>query len=401
MRATGSHIIGTNVTSTAGDAAFANAVMGHGLVRGDMHPASVVHNGVVTWPLLMALAEEGKISGRELLGAAILSYEVGCRLGRLLVDEDVALHYRPTGIVAPIGAAAGASWMLKFLPEQTASAIAFAANAAAGLNQWPSSGASDMFFHPGFAARNALTAVRLAQAGAFGSPEILEGPAGLFAAVTRRSMPGPVLLFPDGKADILSVYHKRAPVCHFAQTASQAAMRLVDELGPNAARVEAIKIGVPKSAATYPGCDSLGPFDRPLQAKMSIQFGVAAVFANRELSEKNYSNLRDPELLRLVSLTQLALNEDLSAEFPRLQGATVEVDLADGRRISITQLDVTPATEADVRYRFRLAAGAVLGSAQSDQIEAFVDDLEHRQDAGPLLALCSKNSKSSRRRAAG
>ncbi len=236
--AAGSHIIGSNVTSNTGDAAFANAVMGHGLVRGDMHPASVVHNGVVAWPVLLALAEERKTSGRDFLGAAVAAYEVGCRLGRLLIDEAVSLLYRPTGIVAPIGAAAGASWMLKLQKEQTATAIALAANAAAGLNQWPSSGASDMFFHPGFAARNALTAIRLAQAGAFGSPEILEGPAGLFATVARRAMPGPVTLFPDGNADILSVYHKRAPVCHFAQTASQAAMRLVDELGPNAARVE-------------------------------------------------------------------------------------------------------------------------------------------------------------------
>ncbi len=134
---------------------------------------------------------------------------------------------------------------------------------------------------------------------------------------------------------------------------------------------------------------------------MSIPFGVAAVFANRELSEKCYSNLSDPEVLRLVSLTQLALNEDLSAEFPRLQGATVEVGLADGRRISITQLDVATATESDVRYRFRLACGEVLGSERCDQIEAFVDDLDRSQDAGPLLSLCSKSSRSGRRRAAG
>jgi 2-methylcitrate dehydratase PrpD len=208
-------------------------------------------------------------------------------------------------------------------------------------------------------------------------------------------------LFPGGQADILNVYHKGAPVCHFAQTASQAAMRLVEELGPNAARIESLKIGVPKAAATYPGCDSLGPFDRVLQAKMSIPFCVAAVFANRELTEKNYRDLDDPETLRLVSLTQLELNEGLNAEFPRLQGATVEVGLADGRQISITQLDVSPATEADVRARFRLAAWDVLGRARADQIEAFVDDLEKVQDAGRLFALCAKVTKAAPLRSVG
>lgn len=393
-RATKNHVIGTNFTSTAGDAAFVNAVMGHGLVRGDMHAASVTHHGSVIWPVLFALAEEGKYSGGELLGAAVLAYEVGCRIGRLLVDEAFAAIYRPTGIVGPISAAAGASRLLKLDVERVTSAIAFAVNASSGVNQWTSSGASDMFFHPGFAARNALTAARLAQSGAFGSPDVLEGPAGLFAVIGRRAMPGPVRLFPGGQADILNVYHKGAPVCHFAQTASQAAMRLVEELGPNAARIESLKIGVPKAAATYPGCDSLGPFDRVLQAKMSIPFCVAAVFANRELTEKNYRDLGDAEVLRLVSLTQLELNERLNAEFPRLQGATVEVGLADGRRISITQLDVSPATEADVRARFRLAACDVLGRVRADQIESFVDDLDKALDAGQLFVLCAKPEKS-------
>src|SRR5258705_12081539 len=47
-------VIGTSMATTPGDAAFANAVMGHGLVREDMHAASVCHHGVVIWPTLLA-----------------------------------------------------------------------------------------------------------------------------------------------------------------------------------------------------------------------------------------------------------------------------------------------------------------------------------------------------------
>jgi 2-methylcitrate dehydratase PrpD len=391
--APGAHMIGADRTSTPGDAAFANAVMGHGLVREDMHPASIAHHGVVVWPALLALAEEGRISGGRLLGAAVLAYEVGCRLGRMLIDESVAALYRPTGLVAPLGAAAGGAWMLGLRSGETASAIALAANTSSGLNQWPRSGGSEMFFHPGWAARNALTAVRLAEAGAFASPDILEGPAGLFAAFGRRAMPGPVALFPNGSVDMLNVYHKAAPACNFAQTACQSALRLVEELGSGAAPVTAIEIGVPKAAATYPGCDSLGPFERPLQAKMSIPFGVAAVFAHRRLAEANYRDLGNPEVLRLVAATRLAASDELSAAFPASQGATVEATLADGRRVSIALPDVAPATEAEVRERFRLAAGSVLGSARADQIEIFVDQLEGNKDAGRLARLCSKLSK--------
>src|SRR5258705_6602745 len=46
----GATVIGTGRLAALGDAAFANATMGHGLVREDMHAASICHHGVVIWP---------------------------------------------------------------------------------------------------------------------------------------------------------------------------------------------------------------------------------------------------------------------------------------------------------------------------------------------------------------
>jgi 2-methylcitrate dehydratase PrpD len=53
----GATIIGTGWPASPPDAAFANAVLGHGLVREDMHAASITHHGVVIWPTLLALSE--------------------------------------------------------------------------------------------------------------------------------------------------------------------------------------------------------------------------------------------------------------------------------------------------------------------------------------------------------
>lgn len=394
--AAGGHIIGEAATSTPADAAFVNAVKGHGLVREDMHAASVSHHGVVVWPLLLALAEANAVSGLRLLGAAAIGYEVGGRLGRSLIDRELSSLFRPTGLVAPIGAASGGARLLGLDRAATASAIAIAANTASGLNQWPWSGASDMFFHPGFAARNAFAALRLAAAGAFGSPDILEGRGGYFAAFARRPMPGPIELFPRGEADILNVYHKAAPACNFAQTACQAALRLIEMIGPNAEPVRAIRVSVPAAAAAYPGCDHKGPFDRPLQAKMSIPFGVAAVLAHGRLAEENYAALRDPELLRLVAATELVAGPELSARFPAQQGAVIELTLGDDRRLSIGLPDVVPATEAEVRERFRGAAGAILGPDRADAIEAFVDELDTAENAGRLMLLTAAERGSRR-----
>ena len=98
-------IIGTSQLSSSADAAFANAVMGHGLVREDMHAASIAHHGVVIWPTLLALSEQTPLHGARLLSAAIIGYETGARIGRALLTSDLARLYRATGLVAPPGAA--------------------------------------------------------------------------------------------------------------------------------------------------------------------------------------------------------------------------------------------------------------------------------------------------------
>jgi 2-methylcitrate dehydratase PrpD len=43
----GSTVIGRDFRTTAEDAAFANAVAGHGLVREDMHAGSIAHLGIM------------------------------------------------------------------------------------------------------------------------------------------------------------------------------------------------------------------------------------------------------------------------------------------------------------------------------------------------------------------
>ena len=53
----GAAMIGAPHQVTFGDAAFANAVMGHGLVREDMHSGSISHLGIVVLPTLLSLAQ--------------------------------------------------------------------------------------------------------------------------------------------------------------------------------------------------------------------------------------------------------------------------------------------------------------------------------------------------------
>src|SRR5579871_4800095 len=62
-RSTGeASIIGSRTRVATGDAAFANATLGHGLVREDMHTGAVSHLGVVIYPVLLACAQRRPVS---------------------------------------------------------------------------------------------------------------------------------------------------------------------------------------------------------------------------------------------------------------------------------------------------------------------------------------------------
>lgn len=383
----GATIIGTAKLATSGEAAFANATLGHGLVREDMHAASICHHGVVIWPVLLALSERTPLSGATLLAAAITGYEAGAQIGRALFNADLARLYRPTGLVAPLGAALAGSRALGLTEDAATSAVSIAANTSSGLNEWPHSGGSEMYFHPGFAARNAIAAIELAEAGAYGSETILEGEAGLFAAYRRQPAPAGIGLFAGATPEIMAVYNKPAPACNFAQTAAQAALRAARDLA-SPEEIETVSILVPEAAARYPGCDSTGPYRNALQAKMSIPFSVAAVLARGALEEDNYAEIDDPKILRLVERTDLQRDPAFTAAFPAQQGAEVSVRLRSGKTIQRRLDNVIAATPEEIRTRFRQAAADAIGSSRARSLEELVDNGDRLPDSGAIAKQC-------------
>jgi 2-methylcitrate dehydratase PrpD len=371
------------------DAAFANAVAGHGLVREDMHVGSVAHLGVVVWPALLAVAAREGVPGPRLLAAAVAGYETGGRLGRAVMSADLARLYRPTGLVGAPAAAMACAHLTNLAPDVALSAFALAVNTASGLNQWPHSGGSEMYFHPGFAARNGLIACELARAGAFASPDILEGEAGFFMAYARRAAPAAIVPF-EGGAEILRVFNKEVPACNFAQTPCQAALEAMAQVG-HSRRITRIRIEAGMAALRYPGCDATGPFDRPLQAKMSIPFGVAATLARGAIAESNYSALDDTEIARLISVSELVEDPAATEAFPARQASRVVLTLDDGLEVAAALSDVRPASEALIRGRLASVADRVFGNGAGAEILRIVDGIAGDDDAGRRLdAFCAR-----------
>jgi 2-methylcitrate dehydratase PrpD len=371
-------VIGTPVHSSPGEAAFANATLGHGLVREDMHTGAVSHLGVVIFPTLLALAQQQKASGRDFILGAVCGYEIGAAVGRAIMDQEMVRRFRPTGITGPLAGAIAGSRLLGLDEDGTISALGFAANATGGLNEWPYCGGDEMFFHPGFAARSAVTAVELAMLGARASESALDGRAGLFAGLGKTDCISRVAPFSGGPFEILSVYYKPAPACNYAQTACQAALDLATQDGFRSSDIESIVVEASAAAVGYPGCDYAGPFERILQAKMSIQYCVAATLARGAIEESNYHLLDDPEIVRLAGITKVEADAAFTAAYPGAQGSEVIVNF--GERVARSRMDdLIPATPEQIRERFRSAAGA-----NWHGIETMVEELEEQEDMSVL-----------------
>jgi 2-methylcitrate dehydratase PrpD len=375
-------VIGTPFRVAAAEAAFANATLGHGLVREDMHTGAVSHLGVVIYPALLALAQQKKVSGRDFILSAVCGYETGAAVGRAIMDLEMVRRFRPTGITGPLAGAMAGSRLLGLDEEAAVSALGLAANATGGLNEWPYSGGDEMFFHPGFAARNAVTAVELAELGALASETALDGPAGLFAALGKAGQVSAVAPFSGEAPEILSVYYKPAPACNYAQTACQAALAI----SVPSAEIVAITVKASAAAVNYPGCNFAGPFERILQAKMSIQYCVAAALARQAIEEANYHRLSDPEIARLARITTLEADPIFTAAYPGAQGCEVVAALRDGQVRRQRLQDVIPASPAEIRVRFRAACGPAAGA-----IEEKIDGLDREEDVSVLSALLGQS----------
>jgi 2-methylcitrate dehydratase PrpD len=389
-RANGAGIIGTGDVVSVTDAAFANGVRSHGLVRDDMHVGSVSHLGTVLIPTLLALATTTKASGKDFLTALVAGYEVGGKVGRMIMDVEVSKIFRPTGTVGPMAAAAAGAKLLGLNVEQTTAALALAANTAAGYNEWAGTGGSEMFFHNGFAARSAVTAVQLAAEGAFASPTAIDGDAGILAAFRRPRPPAVPDLFAD-RPEILAVFFKPVPACNFAQTPAQVAHALAQRHRFRAEDIESVTARVTRAAALYPGCDASGPFEHILQAKMSIHYNVAAALAHGNFAERNYVPQQNPQVQALAKRVSVEIDAGFTSAFPAKQGAAVVVRTRSGQTFEQSADNLTATDTDGVHERFFAAAAAEFGEPQARELDTLIGTLEQQADAAKLERLTRRS----------
>jgi 2-methylcitrate dehydratase PrpD len=369
-------------------AAFTNGAIGHSVIRDDMHLASGSHIGVLVIPAALALAQRDDWSGRALIRGIVGGYEMAARLGAALQVGIVNPHFRPSGITGPFGAASAAIVGANLDKEIAVHVLGFAANAGAGVNQWPWDGGQEIYTHAGNAARAGISAFDLAQAGMTSSVAVLEGKDGFFAAFGAGSKGSEAFeagLRSSDEFGIMSTTFKPFAGCNYIQTPIAAALKAGQQIHGRTDDIRGVTIRTFAAARDYPGCNSSGPMDSVQQTKMSIQYSVSSALLFGHVDEETYRQFSNQELLRLIGCCSIDIDPDYDSLVSKgMQPAAVEVQLSDGTVYSAALADVPWLGENEVIERFQKeSAGVLLATRQ--KLVSLADELWESEDCSALF----------------
>ena len=391
-----STVWGTAVTAAPPQAALANGALAHGLDFDDTHADSVCHASAVLVPAVLALAESGRIGGRDALTALVAGYEAMIRIGLAAPGRFHERGWHATAVCGAFGAAIAAGKCLGLDAERLTAALGIAASMASGVMEFLEDGSWVKRLHPGWAAQSGMQAAALAGEGFTGPATALEGRLGFYRA-TLGDVPdiGKHLKNLGDEWETVRSSFKLYPCCHLNHAYLDAVARLKRTEGLQAAQVEDIECLVPAGEVPIvcePVAAKLRP-RTPYDAKFSLAFCVAAVLAEDHVGIGAFSedSIRDERVLRLAARVRYTV--DPLSSYPRTFPGWVKVRLTDGRALEAREESQRggpdrPIAPDEVIAKFRDNARRLLPPPRAAALENAVLGMERAHDLGPLLALC-------------
>src|SRR5256714_656400 len=380
-------VIGHKVRVPALSAALVNGAIGHALDYDDVNLAMPGHPSVAILPGLIALAEERRSSGRDVVAAFVAGYETACRIGMAMRPGHYDRGFHATGTVGCFGAAAACARLLGLDAEGTARALGIAGTQAAGLKS--QFGTMCKPFHAGKASQSGLLAARLAARGFSSRPDLVECEQG-FALTHGPDFNGQAALAaPASGFHIFANLFKYHAACYLTHGPIESARALRERHGVKPEQIARMTLSLDKSCERV--CNIPAPTDG-LEAKFSLRQTVAMALSGVDtasLAAYSSETATDPALVRLRD--KLAL--DFRQGWPQAKGE-LEVTLGDGRVLrashdaGIPSSDIAGQCERLVAKIDALAEPA-LGAARARELRAAILGLDALADVGALTTLAA------------
>lgn len=382
-------IWGTPLKTSATWAALANGAAAHALDFDDMCFVSLAHPSTPLVATVLAISEQISASGRAVLEAYVIGFEIEAVLGRAMNPRHYQQGWHCTSTIGTVGAAAAAARLLKLDTAATVNCLAIAASEASGLKE--NFGTMTKPLHAGLAARNAVMAALLAQQGFTANQNALDGPQGFLTAMASEKTDLCALTQNLGKHwEILEtgITIKLYPSCSATHPALDTVLDLRREHNLNPSQIEAVQVHV----------DSLTPplliYDRPetgLQGKFSMPFCLAAAVVYGEVGLETFSPscIQDAQIQELLPRVKMQVDSSLGQDAPGLTQSIVNIQLRDGRTLNRRANGARgypehPATAEELDRKF-LSCGR--RSLPEDRLQAALVDLHHLETLSDVRQL--------------
>jgi 2-methylcitrate dehydratase PrpD len=375
-------LLGAGRRAGLSQAAFANAVLACALDFDDGHIEAITHPGAPVAPPALAAAEARARSGRELLGAVVIGYEVAIRAAAILNARPQERSYG-SGAPGAYGAAASVARLLGLDATRTGHALGITwchlPLASVDRIRWGAMTKESV----GWGALTGTVAALLAEKGFTGPPTTLDAPhhpdgsaAGLLADLGQRYR-------------ITEAYVKGFPACLMTHTAVEAALDLRQRHRLRAEDVAGATVWVQRGAAAL---DDPAPRS-PEGAQYSVPYTVAAALVDGELTVRQMlEGLGDRRILDLAARVVVRHDPALDAEYPSRRPARVSLRTVDGAAYEhevrvLRGSPAAPLSAAELDAKFLGLAEPVGGGPWARRLLATLRDLGPPAELGPLWAL--------------
>lgn len=382
-------VLGRSARLPALSAAAVNGVQIHALEWDAVHEPAVVHAMSVVSAALIAEAQtRPPVSGRDALAALVVGVDLAVTLG--LATKGGLRFFRPAtaGLFA---AAAALARLRRFNRASLQHLFGLAYTQIPGTMQAHVEGSAALALQVGLAARHAVAAADMAEAGLEGPRDVFDGPFGYFTLIED----GGDL---EAAAQRLGTHWRIAELSHKPFPTGRAAQGALDMVLRHAKARRLAPEDVAGITATVPPLIArlvARPHKREMStsyARLCLPYLLAVAVADHDIDIASYDapRLADPALKRLAETVRI--EEDGSADPNAMTPQRIVLTLASGERIEETVEAVpgspgNPLSDAQRLAKFRRCArhGGMSEDA-ADRLIAQLQDLDAAADTAVALA---------------
>jgi 2-methylcitrate dehydratase PrpD len=379
-----STVIGSDEQLSPLGATLLNAYLITAVTVCDTYVPAHVHITPEIVPPALALAEQNKSSGKDLLSAIAVGSEVAVRVANgIHYSVSGALGWHFPGIVGPFGSAAAVGRLTGLKQLQMRNAFGLAGSQSAGT--WASWGSPAVKFHQSRGAASGLLAGLLAKTDFVSAAEILGNPdGGIFAAYSDGGKPEKITDQLGKRFEFEQIALRLWPGGTPLQCALTGVFDLMKKTDIVFKDIERVRIYV--APAVHKAHAHISEPKGKFEILLSYQYVIAAALRDGRFWLDSLGDENDPKLRAFMKKIDVISDAELTPERARVEitangkPLVARVDAAKGTPRN-------PINVTELRGKFEQCVAGRFAKSDADELADLLLNIERTTNLSHLFAL--------------